>query len=177
MLNVCINRRRVREGNLSGAMLKSNQRNLESRSDDSDDEFFDCDANNEDDVAGQTAYDEWNKPEGRMAKLDGMKLIDSDEYLYVPITQDPVPKTEDQLEDDAEILLKLGPDSGEILKFIWPYCARSCRNFCFNLFCRTSTNILTSIHAFRFYHLMLFPTFRASNANHECITVIGYGKF
>lgn len=131
MLNVCINRRRVREGNLSGAMLKSNQRNLESRSDDSDDEFFDCDANNEDDVAGQTAYDEWNKPEGRMAKLDGMKLIDSDEYLYVPITQDPVPKTEDQLEDDAEILLKLGPDSGEILKFIWSCCARSCREFLF----------------------------------------------
>lgn len=112
MLNVCVNRRRVREGNLSGAMLKSNQHNLESRSEDSDDEFFDCDANNDDDLAGQ-AYDEWNKPEGRMAKLDGMKLIDSDEYLYVPVTQDPVPKTEDQLEDDAEILLKLGPDSGE----------------------------------------------------------------
>lgn len=111
MLNVCINRRRVREGNLSGAMLKSNQQNMDGRSDESDDEFFDCDATNDDDA--QTKYEDWNKPEGRMSKLNDMKLIDSDEFLYVPITQEPVPKTEDQLEDDAEILLKLGPDSGE----------------------------------------------------------------
>lgn len=41
-----------------------------------------------------------------------MKLVDSDEPLYVPITQEPVPKTEDQLEDDAEVMLKLGPGSG-----------------------------------------------------------------
>lgn len=40
-----------------------------------------------------------------------MLLIDSDEPLYIPITQDPVPKTEDELEDDAEMLLKLGSDS------------------------------------------------------------------
>lgn len=39
-------------------------------------------------------------------------LVDSDEYLYVPVTQEPVPKTEDQLEDDAEVMLKLGPGSG-----------------------------------------------------------------
>lgn len=113
MLNVCINRRRVREGNLSGAMLRSNQQNMDARSDESDDEFFECDASNEDDAGAQSKYEDWNKPEGRMAKLNDMKLIDSDEFLYVPITQEPVPKTEDQLEDDAEILLKLGPDSGE----------------------------------------------------------------
>lgn len=40
-----------------------------------------------------------------------MLLIDSDEELYIPVTQDPVPKTEDELEDDAEMLLKLGSDS------------------------------------------------------------------
>lgn len=85
---------------------------------DDDDEFFDCDATNvnDDDDAGdgkQKAYPPWNKPEGRLSKLNDMKLIDSDEYLYVPITQEPVPKTEDQLEDDAEILLKLGPESGK----------------------------------------------------------------
>lgn len=40
-----------------------------------------------------------------------MMLVDSDEPLYVPVTQEPVPKTEDQLEDDAEVMLKLGPGS------------------------------------------------------------------
>jgi Rab3 GTPase-activating protein catalytic subunit len=39
-----------------------------------------------------------------------MMLIDADESLYIPVTQDPVPKTEDELEDDAEMLLNV-PDS------------------------------------------------------------------
>lgn len=112
MLNICINRRRIREGNLSQSMASSNQQNLESH-DESDDEFFDCDANNEDENADQSKYNFWNKPEGRLAKLNDLKLIDSDDFLYVPITQEPVPKTEDQLEDDAEILLKLGSESGK----------------------------------------------------------------
>lgn len=126
MLNICINRRRIREGNLSHAMANSNQRNMDARSnqsDDDDDEFFDCDAANEDDASEQNKeYLPWNKPEGRLSKLNDMKLIDGDEYLYVPITQEPVPKTEDQLEDDAEILLKLGPESGKRLQFILIIC-------------------------------------------------------
>ncbi|XP_050079145.1 rab3 GTPase-activating protein catalytic subunit-like [Anopheles maculipalpis] len=40
-----------------------------------------------------------------------MLLVHSDEPLYIPVTQEPVPKTEDQLEDDAEVMLKLGPGS------------------------------------------------------------------
>lgn len=55
----------------------------------------------------------WNKPEGRLARLGTTKLVNSDEPLYVPITQEPVPKTEDQLEDDAEVMLRLGPGSGK----------------------------------------------------------------
>lgn len=124
MLNVCINRRRIREGNLSQAMANSNQQNLESH-DESDDEFFDCDANNEDEKADQSKYNFWNKPEGRLNKLNDLKLIDSDEFLYVPITQEPVAKTEDQLEDDAEILLKLGSESGKsnilLMNFIFTF--------------------------------------------------------
>lgn len=42
-----------------------------------------------------------------------MKLVNSDEPLYIPVTQEPVPKTEDQLEDDAELMLKLGPDNSK----------------------------------------------------------------
>lgn len=36
-----------------------------------------------------------------------MMLIESEEPLYIPVTQDPVPKTEDELEDDAEMLLNV----------------------------------------------------------------------
>lgn len=48
----------------------------------------------------------WN-PVGRISKLGKMVLIDSEEPLYIPATQDPVPKTEDELEDDAEMLLNV----------------------------------------------------------------------
>ena len=34
-------------------------------------------------------------------------LIEADEPLFIPVTQDPVPKTEDELEDDAEMLLNV----------------------------------------------------------------------
>lgn len=111
-----MDRRRVREGNLTFAMSTANRAcdNSENQSDESDDEFFDCDANANDDNddAETRPYAPWNKPEGRLSKLNDMKLIESgDEYLYVPMTQEPVPKTEDQLEDDAEVMLKLGPGS------------------------------------------------------------------
>lgn len=59
----------------------------------------------------------WNKPEGRLARLGKTKLVNGDEPLYVPITQEPVPKTEDQLEDDAEVMLRLGPGSGKLESF------------------------------------------------------------
>lgn len=51
-----------------------------------------------------------------------MKLVNSDEPLYIPVTQEPVPKTEDQLEDDAELMLKLGPDNSNcFFKYITFY--------------------------------------------------------
>uniref|UniRef100_A0A0K8UUP4 Rab3 GTPase-activating protein catalytic subunit n=3 Tax=Bactrocera latifrons TaxID=174628 RepID=A0A0K8UUP4_BACLA len=58
-----------------------------------EDEFFDC-----------TEY----VPEGRAMRLGDENILDSDEPLYIPITQDPVPKTEDELQADAEAMLKLG---------------------------------------------------------------------
>lgn len=38
------------------------------------------------------------------------RLIQSGDPLYLPITQDPVPKTEDQLEEDAQVMMQLGTD-------------------------------------------------------------------
>jgi len=80
--------------------------------DDDEGEFFDCD----DLTAGSGSPTKAVlslKPEGRLRRLSDERLLDEpEEYLYIPETQDPVPKTEDQLQDDAEVMLKLGPGSG-----------------------------------------------------------------
>lgn len=52
----------------------------------------------------------WNRPTGRLAKHPTLRLLKSGDPLYLPITQDPVPKTEDQLEEDAEVMMQLGTD-------------------------------------------------------------------
>lgn len=106
-----MDRRRIREGNLSFAMVNAHKST--GQQDESEDEFFDCATDDEDRERTKHLYAPWNKPEGRLSKLNNMRLVDSDEPLYVPITQEPVPKTEDQLEDDAEVMLKLGSESGK----------------------------------------------------------------
>ncbi|XP_062547001.1 rab3 GTPase-activating protein catalytic subunit-like isoform X2 [Armigeres subalbatus] len=111
MLNVCMERRRIREGGLPFSMTGGEESTLASRegSHESEDEFFDC--SDEDDEESKKRHAPWNQPVGRLSKLGKMLLVESDEPLYIPITQEPVPKTEDQLEDDAEVMLKLGPGS------------------------------------------------------------------
>ncbi|XP_053694027.1 rab3 GTPase-activating protein catalytic subunit isoform X2 [Sabethes cyaneus] len=116
MLNVCMERRRIREGGLPFAMTNrsggggaSGEADSREGSHESEDEFFDCSDDEEADSKRRHAA--WNQPVGRLSKLGKMLLVDSDEPLYIPITQEPVPKTEDQLEDDAEVMLKLGPGS------------------------------------------------------------------
>lgn len=49
-----------------------------------------------------------SKPEGRMAQMKNMKSLATGEPLYIPITQEPSPMTEDMLEEHAEVLAKLG---------------------------------------------------------------------
>jgi Rab3 GTPase-activating protein catalytic subunit len=46
-----------------------------------------------------------------LAKHSTLRLVKTGEALYVPITQNPVPKTEDQLEEDAEVMMQLGTDN------------------------------------------------------------------
>ncbi|XP_062600840.1 rab3 GTPase-activating protein catalytic subunit-like [Saccostrea cucullata] len=52
-----------------------------------------------------------HKPEGRLAKSSDLRLLNIDEPLYIPITQDPSPMTEDMLEEHAEVLARLGTSS------------------------------------------------------------------
>lgn len=103
MLNCCIDRKLSRES--------SSQSNYDSAEDSStDDEFFDCT-----DAPVETKKKEklslWNQPVGRLSKFGDLKLLKSGDPLYIPVTQEPVLKTEDQLEEDTDVLLKLGSDT------------------------------------------------------------------
>ncbi|XP_021357732.1 rab3 GTPase-activating protein catalytic subunit-like [Mizuhopecten yessoensis] len=43
-------------------------------------------------------------PVGRLAPFGDLQLIESSEQMYIPVTQEPAPMTEDMLEEHAEIL-------------------------------------------------------------------------
>lgn len=47
-----------------------------------------------------------HKPEGRLAPFGDLRLINCEEKMYIPVTQEPAPMTEDMLEEHAEVLAK-----------------------------------------------------------------------
>lgn len=108
MLNCCIERKKARESSLSTSTFDS----AEGSSDD-DEVFFDCadTVGEEGTVKKKVKHSLWNQPVGRLGRFGDFKLLKTGEPFYIPITQDPVPKTEDQLEEDTEVLLKLGSDA------------------------------------------------------------------
>lgn len=95
MLNVCIDRRKRRDE------AAQNQQEEESDSDDSDDEFYEC---NEDLEVPKKK----SKPIGRLEKFGNLKLLKTGDPIYVPVTQEPVPKTEDELEQYSDVMKKSG---------------------------------------------------------------------
>lgn len=103
MLNCCIERKKARE-----LSLNSFESAEEASSSDDDDVFFDCsDKVSEDTAAKRKPL----QPVGRLGKFGDLKLLKTGEQLYIPVTQEPVPKTEDQLEEDTDVLLKLGSNA------------------------------------------------------------------
>lgn len=101
MLNCCIERKKAREA--SSNTFESAE---EASSSDEDDEFFDC----SDKYVNEESATK-KKPVGRLGKFGDLKLLKTGEQLYIPVTQEPVPKTEDQLEEDTDVLLKLGSNA------------------------------------------------------------------
>lgn len=99
MLNCCIERKTARESGTKQSQLV----NEDSSTD--EEEFFDCATET------QVKHSMWNQPVGRLTKFENFKLIQTGEPLYIPVTQEPVIKTEDQLEEDTDLLLKLGSDA------------------------------------------------------------------
>nr|CAB3265374.1 rab3 GTPase-activating protein catalytic subunit-like [Phallusia mammillata] len=94
----------------------------------SDDEFFECEEES-DDIAVPEVAKTKSKPSktdtqaeiaankskflqqeaaGRLNQCGTLKLLYEDEPLYIPITQEHAPQTEDQLEEQAEVFSKLG---------------------------------------------------------------------
>ncbi|KAJ8921070.1 hypothetical protein NQ315_015866 [Exocentrus adspersus] len=104
MLNCCIDRKLGREG-----MHQSLYDSAEDSPASTDDEFYDCTEKPEEDTKKKLSL--WNQPVGRLSKFGDLKLLKTGDALYIPVTQDPVLKTEDQLEEDTDILLKLGSDA------------------------------------------------------------------
>ncbi|KAJ8964479.1 hypothetical protein NQ314_004766 [Rhamnusium bicolor] len=104
MLNCCIDRKISRE-----SMYQSNYDSAEDSS--TDDEFFDCSEKPDEETKRKTTHSLWNQPVGRLSKFGDLKLLNSGDPLYIPVTQEPVLKTEDQLEEDTDVLLKLGSNA------------------------------------------------------------------
>ncbi|XP_019516887.1 PREDICTED: rab3 GTPase-activating protein catalytic subunit, partial [Hipposideros armiger] len=83
---------------------------------DSEEEFFECLSDTEELKAnGQESGRKGGlkemanlKPEGRLHQHGKLTLLQNGEPLYIPITQEPAPMTEDLLEEQSEVLAKLG---------------------------------------------------------------------
>ena len=48
--------------------------------------------------------------EGRLDRIGDLKLLNGKNFLYRPYVQEPAPMTEDQLAEQAEVLMQLGSD-------------------------------------------------------------------
>ncbi|CAL8267074.1 unnamed protein product [Lota lota] len=84
---------------------------------DSEDEFFECLSDQEEAAAakegeaekGGAGSSRAKPPDGRLHPHGNMTLLNSSsEPLYIPVTQEPAPMTEDLLEEQSEVLAKLG---------------------------------------------------------------------
>ncbi|KAF7989236.1 hypothetical protein HCN44_007833 [Aphidius gifuensis] len=113
MINCCIERKKNREANAYKQQNANDDLDSES-----EEEFFECteeEAVKQEELQIKKTQQKskqliWNRPKGRLAKHPSLRLLNNSDALYLPVTQDPVPKTEDQLEEDAEVMMQLGTD-------------------------------------------------------------------
>ncbi|XP_037319315.2 rab3 GTPase-activating protein catalytic subunit isoform X1 [Pungitius pungitius] len=73
---------------------------------DSEEEFFECLSDQGDMEAEKDGSK--SRAEGRLHPFNNTTLLKCTEPLYVPVTQEPAPMTEDLLEEQSEVLAKLG---------------------------------------------------------------------
>uniref|UniRef100_A0A673IVB7 Rab3 GTPase-activating protein catalytic subunit n=1 Tax=Sinocyclocheilus rhinocerous TaxID=307959 RepID=A0A673IVB7_9TELE len=120
MLNCCIERKRARDdGRKSGASDAARSlpgpaevspgKSWDSWSD-SEEEFFECLSDTEEmkETESEKKTASKSKAEGRLQPHGKRTLLNSAEPLFIPVTQEPAPMTEDLLEEQSEVLAKLG---------------------------------------------------------------------
>ncbi|KAG1650112.1 Rab3 GTPase-activating protein catalytic subunit [Nymphon striatum] len=130
MLNCCILRKKAREQPTSNetsqaSVDESYSTSSDSEAEDEDVTFYECSG----EVSEQSDADFKSKgepcegsnvfqdslstiPEARLRKCGDLKLLnDSKCPIFIPITQEPAPMTEDLLEEHAQVLLQLGTDN------------------------------------------------------------------
>lgn len=78
---------------------------------DDEDEFYECDEDMEEEEKSSGSRSSWDKPEGRIKRCGKLRLLKTNDPLYIPFTQEPAPMTEDRLEEHAGVLLRLGTDA------------------------------------------------------------------
>jgi len=130
MLNCCIERRKSRESaTYRDGSTSVNKENSPS-DDDDDDEFYECETDSESaarndataamhcdndgdgdaggvrDTSVEFADSLPYQADGRLKQCGDLQLLHVNECLYVPITQEPAPMTEDMLEEHAEVLAR-----------------------------------------------------------------------
>ena len=109
-LNYCIEKINDRE---TANLNYINQNVSDNKMDDSDDEFYDCvsedhlqdntDVNRLDDNDRKCSF--LNAPIGRLKKIPNLKLLKTNVPMYVPKTQEHMPRTEDEMDEAANFLL------------------------------------------------------------------------
>ncbi|KAG8201721.1 hypothetical protein JTE90_012782 [Oedothorax gibbosus] len=108
MLNCCIQRKKSREWQQRSTSEESSVPQPSSESD--EDEFYECTTSLA--SAEDARPTRRRPPEGRLRQLGNATLLHHpEEPLYIPITQDPAPVTEDALAEQADALVKLGEDA------------------------------------------------------------------
>ena len=107
MLNCCIGRRNINAGKASDTEVEMDRDN---DSDTDCEEFFEC----EDEGSKLAA---WEAAEGREGRVGQLRLLNDRDWMYRPLLQEPAPLTEDQLAEQAEILMQLGSDqAGSVVR-------------------------------------------------------------
>jgi Rab3 GTPase-activating protein catalytic subunit len=112
MLNCCIKKKVERQEYELNTPLTSTKKteNEVENNDDEDEQFFDCDDEPEESVEKKENSDlQSSTPEGRLKKFGDLTLLNNPkEFIYVPITQESTPMTEDMIEQHASVLVNLG---------------------------------------------------------------------
>jgi len=111
LLNCCLEKKKTREAQEEEAD-KLKERSVDPN-DDSDDDFFECSESLDEysfaSTPASTSQSRGATPEGRSRPCGNLTLLKKpQESLYIPLTQDPAPMTEDMLQEHAEVLTQLG---------------------------------------------------------------------